>query len=429
MTWMVLGAGRSGIAAAKLLAWKGHNVVLADSGPIPDSTKNKLPTSTVTFYEQDQREVLDQRVSSGLILSPGIHSRHPYINQAKKRGLPILSEVDLALSYYDGVVISVTGTNGKSTTVAMAYHLLDTMGYKAALAGNIGTPPSEIITDCKKAPEFMVLELSSYQLEQSNKIRSHATAILNLSPDHLARHGTMEQYLREKWKIVLMCPKSSHGLVDSKVMAMASKLPQPTCPIELVEAEQAIAAVDPSLSGQHEWHNRLNGYYASHLVAQVLQAPISSIIPHLSTFRGLSHRFEKVGTIKGATVINDSKATNVDSTLVALSNLKKPATLLLGGQGKGESFVEVKKYRHHIKNLLIFGQDAPIISEELKDMEPVQYTNLRTMMKALPKLFYRDQHPPDLIFSPGCASFDEFRNFEERGNFFKSEIKALLDPY
>ena len=427
MTWMVLGAGRSGMAAAKLLAIKGQNVVLVDQGKVPSSQRDKLSDLGIKLKEGDTGQTFDKGISTGLVLSPGVHAQHPYIAKAKQAGIPILSEVDLALSYFKGKIISVTGTNGKSTTVSMIHHLLSTLGHHSALAGNIGIPPSEVITDFKKTPEYLVLELSSYQLEQSNNINSLTTAILNISPDHLARHGTMEQYLKEKWKIVLMCSESSTAFVDTHVMKKAAHLEQPKCQLQSVDTDFAIEQVDPVFSGQFEWHNRLNGYYASTLDAKALQQPISEVIPHLASFRGLSHRFEKVGTIGGATVINDSKATNVDSTLVALSNLRGATTLLLGGQGKGESFKAVKKYRKLIKSLIVFGKDAQIIGEELSDMNPVQYPSLKSAMEALTELIPKECKASDLLFSPGCASFDEFRNFEERGDFFKKGVKPLLD--
>ncbi|MFK7823785.1 MAG: UDP-N-acetylmuramoyl-L-alanine--D-glutamate ligase [Oligoflexales bacterium] len=426
MTWMVLGAGRSGIAAAKLLAAKKHKVVLTDQRIIPSSTKKDLIDLGIDLRDQDEGNSLCSTITSGIVLSPGITQTHPYIKKAKQQGLPTVSEVELALSYYKGIVISVTGTNGKSTTVSMAYHLLRQMGYNAALAGNIGTPPSEIIRD-KPHPKIMILELSSYQLEQSSEIRSQVAAILNLIPDHLARHGSLEQYLLEKWKLVLMCPKDSHALVDSQVFSMASQLRQPQCHLQVIDPNLAIAQVDPNESGQHEWHNRLNGFYAASLVAQLIETSVSRVIPYLASYRGLSHRFEKIGTINGATVINDSKATNVDSTLVALSNLHKATVLLIGGQGKGESFTAVKKYRSLIQSLIVFGQEAPKIVEELKEMNPIVYPSLKTTMDALPGILSLSVSNPDLLFSPACASFDEFKNFEERGEYFKSKIKSLLD--
>ena len=427
MTWLVLGAGRSGIAAARLLAAKGQDVVLADRGNIPSPIGNKLKNFGIELREKDQEDALDERITSGIVLSPGVNQQHPYIKKAKKLGIPAISEVDLALSHYEGKIVGVTGTNGKSTTVSMANHLLESMGYRVALGGNIGTPPSEIIANANPHPEIIVLELSSYQLEQSQKIRSNVAAILNISPDHLARHGTMEQYLREKWKLALMCPADSHVFIDSKVASLASQLERPQCHLKIVDADLAIAEVDPNESGQLEWHNRLNGYYAATLVSQLIGMPFQRVISHLASFKGLSHRFEKIGTIKGSVVINDSKATNVDSTLVALSNLRKATILLLGGQGKGESFDAIRKYQSLIHNLVVFGDEAPKIAQELKEMNPLVYPSLKATMNSLPEIMSVSEYKPDVLFSPACASFDEFNNFEERGDFFKKEINPLLD--
>lgn len=427
MSWMVLGAGRSGLAAGKLLAAKKQKVVIAEQGKVPTATKDELINLGITVRDLDKGNAFSQIPTSGLVISPGIHSQHPYIAQANRQGIRTLSEVDLALSYYGGSVIGVTGTNGKSTTVSMTSHLLDAMGYENALAGNIGTPPSEFLTRTHLPPPIMVLELSSYQLEQSQKIPSQVAAFLNLSPDHLARHGTMDQYLKEKWKLILMCPKNAYAFVDTNVAKMASKLEQPVCNLKVIDKNIAISQVPPEISGQHEWHNRLNGYYAAAIVAQYLNLSLSEVIPHLKSFRGLSHRFEKVGTIKGAKVINDSKATNIDSTMVALSNLDKPTMLLLGGQGKGESFITVKNYEHLIKKLVVFGHEGQKIKQELEDLNPIWYPDLKTTMQALPELFSVTDYGTDLLFSPGCASFDEFNNFEERGEFFKEQIQSLLD--
>lgn len=423
MEWVVLGAGASGLGASHLLSRLSEKVLLIEKNLLSDEKKNLLSRRNIDFIENDTGQVVFPHQLKGLVLSPGINLKHPYVLQAKAKNLPIWSEVDLALLHFRGKVISITGTNGKSTTVSMIHTILKNMGFSSILAGNIGTPASEFIAQGIVA-QFLVLEISSYQLEHSTRLRSDLAVFTNLSPDHIARHGSFRQYIVDKAKII---PPTGPVIMGEDV---AKKMQEYNIPlrkngVKIIQKSRALDYMQQHDCKFAEWHNQLNGFFAIQSISTLLNLELLSLVEHLDNFIPLPHRCEKIGKINGMSIINDSKATNVASTMIALSNQKNSTLLFLGGQSKGESFAAIKQYSNIVKKVVVFGSSQKIIEDELKDtFEIIPFRSLSESIGMLDSFLPQKS---DILFSPGCASFDEFNNFEHRGEVFKKLMNSFMD--
>lgn len=426
MTWMVLGAGISGLAAAKLLKAKGYGVVVCDKNQLSED-KVALLTSFGISYTNQPSNKIPNNIDEGVVLSPGVPLTHPAVIDAKKNGLKVLSEVEFALSFFSGKIVSITGTNGKSTTASMTYHIFKKSGYRVALAGNIGHPVSDVILS-EPHPEILVLELSSYQLEHSSEIKSEVGAFINFSPDHLDRHKTIKNYFAAKWKICGNISPQSTFLLDKDVHELAKKFgfKQPHKRLTIVEREsyQKSHHTHPVLK---HWHNQHNAHFASRIVSCLTKKSPKELYCHLNSFNGLPHRCEIIGQSRNKIIVNDSKATNVNSTYVALSNLNEPNLVFMGGLGKNESFKSLLEFRDKIESLILFGPEGPFIQKELSNISSVVFPTLKEALDFFTEK-HSKQHPikNPILFSPGCASFDEFNNFEHRGEYFKKRVSQFL---
>lgn len=454
---LVVGAGVSGRGAAALLTARGHLVAISDNRVLPDELRSELAQMDVKVLDGGH----DLRHLDGInavVVSPGVAADHPLLLGAANANLPVFSEIDLALNEFRGTLIAITGTNGKSTVTAMTAHILQSRGVSATAGGNIGTPPT-LLAATDQLPEYLVLELSSYQLEQSRAIDANVGVFTSFSFDHMARHGSMENYFDAKWKLFARKNPHSIAILSEEVARTAigfkkAKLPIQTyvvahsrnsprnwnrlvsgwdpnaiC-VEIGEDgrvlqlpnESAIAKID--ITSLPEYHNQLNAVYAGLSVAHALSIEFSAALSAITGFRGLPHRCETVGLIAGHRIVNDSKSTNVESTMVALASQNQPVILFLGGKGKGESFKPLLRYKDRILRVVTFGFSGKDILSDIKDDLPV--TNYDTLKAALEReiLIIRNL-PAPILFSPGCASFDEFNNFEHRGNFFSERASAL----
>lgn len=425
MNWLILGGGVSGLGAGKLLKSKNIPFCIVDQNT--DISKDPKYTTLTSAIYHDDKNLAHLNNITDLVLSPGIPLTHPLILSAQKKQIRIISEIDLALSYFSGKIIAVTGTNGKSTTVSMIQHLCTELNIASSLAGNIGTSFSSLISDNTIKP-LVILELSSYQLEHSSLLQADVACLLNISDDHLSRHGTLENYLREKWKIFLSKKESPLFIVEKNCLDLAQ-----TYNFNIPKFNLIFSAADLEPYKQvflrakiTEPHNMLNAFVAVNAIKKFTSHSIEELIILLKSFKGLPHRFEVVGSFKNKRIINDSKATNVNAVLTALSGEIDNVTLFLGGQGKGESFKEILKYKDKISHIICFGAEADNIKNELSDhgISLRQYKTLHNALKDIQKISTLSKS--DLIFSPGCASFDEFKNFEERGTFFKNSVQCLL---
>jgi UDP-N-acetylmuramoylalanine--D-glutamate ligase len=431
MTSLVVGAGISGIAAAKFLAATSKTkdqVFLSDIQKQSPDIEKQLLALGVRIYSGPQSE--DQLAGvTQIVLSPGIPPDVPIIRSAKQKNIPVISEIDLALQHFSGTVIGVTGTNGKSTTTAMTAHILQALGKKAVAAGNIGKAPCEILF-LKEHYDFWVLELSSYQLEISTRVKPAVAMFTSFSEDHLKRHKTLKGYFDAKARIFSAMGAGDLVIISQEVADIMGEygfsLP-PEVQLKIVGLSNRFQTDGMPFTTKHDF---INATFACEAVAHVIgnssKVGAVTLMKHLKNFETLPYRFKTIGQMNGHAVINDSKSTNVDAVLCALENTTAPSIVLLGGQGKGESFAPIAKFSGKIKKVICFGESGPIIKHQLG---PNIVSELVPKLATVLEQFVKDPKKVDgpLLFSPGCASFDEFKNFEDRGGFFDRELAKLLD--
>lgn len=450
---VVFGAGLSGLGAKELLEKKGYEVYLVDD-------KNGMPSS-------EAMELLDKEKIEFIVKSPGIPWKVELLVKAKDKNIKIISEIDLAYKYMDKniKVISFTGTNGKTTTATKMYELLEYAGKKVRLAGNAGFSFAKLVAD-EEDLEYIVLELSSYQLENNPQIHSHIAGIINLTPDHLARYDSVEDYYitkfnifsrqteqdfalinlddevfkklydeKELWKniksekIYLSKEKKGNVFVMDGIVYTMKNLEKKADEVKNEDIHEYAEALIPvrelSLKGSHNLENMLFLIGA----AKILGIPDEKTAEFLKTTKALEHRLENF-FIKGKTVfINDSKGTNVESTLKAIDSFDNSIVLILGGDDKKISNRElVERIKERVDSVYLIGDNAPLL---IKDMEEVGYKNYRNM-ETLENIFDYFKKNMDfskeqtVLFSPATSSFCQFKNFEHRGNVFKELTVKVL---
>ena len=419
LTYAVIGAGVSGRSAVRYLQRRGASVIIYDDDP----TKLKdLPSVTKVGRIAELLQII--KTGDQLVLSPAITLDHPLVREARQRRIDICSEVELGLADFTGRLIAVTGTNGKSTVVAMINHLLQKLGQDSRMAGNIGLP----VTALERQPEFLVLELSSFQLEQLTKLSPEIAVLTNLANDHLDRHQTFERYSAIKQRLL-------HLLADDKIAIIGAGVYQHLSPrldkqLTIVdyqsitgEQQYLIDGQDVHSAGQllytfnnsQSWrgHRLHNALLATICVEQLTDTPFSQLVPLLDSYQELPYRLQVIGHKDGYPIINDAKATNLNATLSALQMQNQPVILMLGGRCKKESFANLLDYRIKIAELIIFGQGASQLADELsRHFKIKQYKTLAEALSSLATL------SAPLLFSPACASDDEFADFNARGAYF-----------
>ena len=450
---VVFGAGLSGLGAKELLEKKGYEVYLVDD-------KNGMSSSEAV-------ELLDKEKIEFIVKSPGIPWKVELLVKAKDKKIKIISEIDLAYKYMDKniKVISFTGTNGKTTTATKMYELLEYAGKKVRLAGNAGFSFAKLVAD-EEDLEYIVLELSSYQLENNPQIHSHIAGIINLTPDHLARYDSVEDYYitkfnifsrqteqdfalinlddevfkklydeKELWKniksekIYLSKEKKGNVFVMDGIIYTMKNLEKKADEVKDEDIHEYAEALIPvrelSLKGSHNLENMLFLIGS----AKILGIPDEKTAEFLKTTKALEHRLENF-FIKGKTVfINDSKGTNVESTLKAIDSFDNSIILILGGDDKKISNRElVERIKERVDSVYLIGDNAPLL---IKDMEEVGYKNYRNM-ETLENIFDYFKKNMDfskeqtVLFSPATSSFCQFKNFEHRGNVFKELTVKVL---
>lgn len=420
MNYLVIGAGVSGLGAAKLLAHLGHAVTVSNQSSLNKEQKAPFVALGAKVLDGGHQDSHIEGINF-VVPSPGLPHDHPLVKLASQRGIPVISEIDLAMSNYAGRVVGVTGTNGKSTTVKMIGHILKAMGLDVSVAGNIGDPPSAQIAE-GRAGNIMVLELSSYQLEQSDLIRPEVSVFTSLSADHLAHHGTFESYLAAKMKLVhatsgaaFLCTKAfaSLDMRDSNAPKGTEGTNSPAPKLIEVSAELS----------------DLNQQFAIQVCSYLSGEAPSKLRAYLADFEGLPYRMAHSGSIGGRKVINDSKSTNLESTLFALKGAASQCALLTGGEGKGESYSELAHQGSGLSAVIAFGASAKTIAADIssqnEDLLVLIFPTLQNLFENFDTILERSKGT--ILFSPGCASFDEFKNFEERGTFFDASIRKYLN--
>lgn len=450
---VVFGAGLSGLGAKELLEKKGYEVYLVDD-------KNGMPSSEAV-------ELLDKEKIEFIVKSPGIPWKVELLVKAKDKKIKIISEIDLAYKYMDKniKVISFTGTNGKTTTATKIYELLEYAGKEVKLAGNAGFSFAKLVAD-EEDLEYIVLELSSYQLENDPQIHSYIAGIINLTPDHLARYDSVEDYYitkfnifsrqteqdfalinlddeifqklydeKELWKnikskeIYLSKEKKGNIFVMDGIIYIMKNLEKKADEVKEEDiheyAEALIHVRELSLKGSHNLENMLFLIGA----AKILGIPDEKTAEFLKTTKALEHRLENF-FVKGKTVfINDSKGTNVESTLKAIDSFDDSIILICGGDDKKISNKElVERIKERVDSVYLIGDNAPLLIEDMEEVGYKNYKNMETLENVLDYFkenmdFSKEQ---TVLFSPATSSFCQFKNFEHRGNVFKELTVKVL---
>jgi UDP-N-acetylmuramoylalanine--D-glutamate ligase len=444
---LVVGLGKSGLAAIELLVEKGAHPLATDSRPL-----SELPGAGL-FLERRRVPFLDPplafQAADWIVLSPGVPVDLPELNEARARGAHILGEVELAGAYLRGPRIGITGSNGKTTTTAWTGHILKESGVACQVGGNIGWPPAAM-TATARDDQWNVLELSSFQLETIQEFAVDISVTINITPDHLDRHHTFEAYVSAKRRIVetQRAGAGSWAVLnfdDAAVSEFARhtrasvfwfSLGRPV-PLgfwfdgRLIYFESGsgraawMPAEESPLPGRHNVQNLM----ASAAAAYLAGVPLDAIRRTAATFPGVEHRIEFVREIAGVRYYNDSKATNVDATLKAIDAFPGGLWIILGGKDKGSDYTPLRDpLREKAKGVLLIGAAAAKIAGEVEGAAPV--TQCGTLETAV-RLASESARAGDIVLlAPACASFDQFQNFEERGKTFKTLVQQIVctDP-
>jgi UDP-N-acetylmuramoylalanine--D-glutamate ligase len=435
---VILGSGESGVGAALLAKAKGFEVFVSDKGAIANKYKNILIDNNIAFEENKHSEsaILD---ANEVVKSPGIPDKTEIIKKLQALKKPIISEIELAARYTKAKLIAITGSNGKTTTTLLTYHLLKTAGLNVGLAGNIGESfAKQVIEDNF---DYFVLELSSFQLDNMYKFKANIAILLNITPDHLDRYNyDFEQYVNSKFRVIQNMGPNETLIYFAENQAIKKRLAETNpnvqlLPValntsctavihgsstEIIQDKTTINIENLPLKGPHNTINMM----CALLVAQKLGINHNTIMLGLETFENAAHRLEPVGSIGGVSYINDSKATNVDSVYYALGSFNQPIVLIMGGVDKGNDYTQIQTLvMQKVKALVCMGVDnSKLISffgDKLKHI-----ADTHTIAEAL---WAAKEYalPGDIVLlSPACASFDLFNNYEDRGNQFRALVNA-----
>lgn len=437
---LVVGTRRSGLGAVELLRERGAHVRAMDAKPLPAEERARFDALGVAVIPQSPENIVHEgRAPDLVVLSPAVPYDLPLFAAIRERGIPVIGEVELASYFLQGPVVGITGSNGKTTTTALTGHLLRECGIACQVGGNIGTAVTSLVASSKEE-QWNVLELSSFQLETINRFRAHVAACLNVTPDHLDRHRTLDSYAAAKARLFetqIVGDRAVLNYDDEICRSYASKTPadnywfsssQPVPQGVALEGEQLLYCGEPfmnreaiRLRGMHNVENVM----AATLIAHLAGAPLDQLAEAVATFPGIEHRIEFVRELDGVAYFNDSKATNVDATLKAIAAFSVNLWIVLGGKDKGSDYRSLRTpLRERAKGALLIGAAAPLIREALDGAVPL--ADCGTVQNAIS---YARQHaqPGDVVLlAPACASFDQFQNFEERGRTFKRAVAELF---
>ena len=439
---VVLGAGESGAGAAVLAKKEGFDVFVSDMSKINDKYKKVLDDHGIQWEEGHHTEELILNADE-IIKSPGIPEKAPMIQKLMAQGTHIISEIEFAGRYTHSKMICITGSNGKTTTTSLIYHIFKAAGYDAGLAGNIGR--SLALQVAEDPHEYYIIELSSFQLDNMYDFRANIAILLNITPDHLDRYDfKFENYAAAKMRITQNQTAEDSFIYwnDDPVIKEELKkydIKAVACPFSELKEEGSIAYIEEgqyklefptpfnmeqeelSLTGKHNIYNSL----AAGLASNITGIKKEIIRKSLSDFPGVEHRLEKVCDVRGVHYVNDSKATNVDACWYALESMKTPVVLILGGKDKGNDYNEIKELvKQKCSGLVYLGADNSKLYANFDELGiPVRDTH---SMKECVEACYEMARPGDtVLLSPCCASFDLFKNMEDRGEQFKTLVRSL----
>lgn len=439
---VVLGGGESGVGAAVLAQKKGFDVFLSDQGIIKDKYRKMLQEYDLTWEDghHSENKILN---ADEIIKSPGIPNDAPIIKKAKARGIHIISEIEFAGRYTHAKMICVTGSNGKTTTTSLIYHIFKSAGYNVGLAGNIGR--SLALQVAENHFDYYIIELSSFQLDNMYDFRANVAVLLNITPDHLDRYDyKMQNYVDAKMRILQNQTKDDAFVYweDDPIIRRELKkydIKSRICPFSAIKEDGAIAYIDDgmyeieyptpinmeeeelALTGRHNIYNQL----AAGISADLMGIDGKVIVRSLKDFKGVEHRLEKVTTVGDVLYVDDSKATNVNACYYALESMKTPTVLILGGLDKGNDYNEIKDLvKQKCRAIVYLGADNKKLHDFFDGLGiPTSDTN---NMADCVKACHQYAQPGDtVLLSPCCASFDLFRNMEDRGDQFKARVREL----
>jgi UDP-N-acetylmuramoylalanine--D-glutamate ligase len=441
---VILGGGESGVGAALLGKQKGYNVFLSDGGSLKASYKQELIDNNIEFEEGGHTE--DKILgASEIVKSPGIPEKNELVKKIRAKGIPIISEIELAYRFTgDSKIIAITGSNGKSTTTSLIYHICKEAGLECALVGNIGYSFAKQVAEDPKP--LYVAEISSFQLDDIKEFRAHIAVLLNITEDHLDRYEyKFENYINSKFRVIENQTEEDYFIYNLDDEVITEKLETLTVHtnqlpfsmkqevkkgayikadqmmLKIQEERVSMSIYDFALKGQHNQQNTM----AAGIAASTVGIRKEKIRESMKTFESLEHRMEHVATVRGVDFINDSKATNVNSTWFALESLEKSIVLILGGVDKGNDYTLIEDLvKERVKSIVCLGVDNKKIHAAFKDMVQT-IVDTQSARDAVITAFSLAAKGDTVLLSPACASFDLFKNYEERGKKFKEAVKEL----
>ncbi|HET6559204.1 MAG TPA: UDP-N-acetylmuramoyl-L-alanine--D-glutamate ligase [Prolixibacteraceae bacterium] len=440
---VILGAAESGVGAAILARKQGFDVFVTDLGAIKEKYRNELSERQFDFEEGQHTEekILNANV---VIKSPGIPDKAPIIKKLKEKGIAIISEIEFAGRYTSAKKICITGSNGKTTTTLLTYHMLQKAGYNVGLAGNVGQSLAWQVAE--KDFEYYVIELSSFQLDGMTDFKAEIAVLLNITPDHLDRYDyKMQNYVDSKFRIAqnqtpqdvfIWCsddPVLKEEMQKRQLSARCVPFTLGTPPEEgagitennmIINWKQNIltmSILDIALQGNHNTYNSM----AAGISGMAVNIRNEAIRESLSDFKGVEHRLERFLKVHGIEFINDSKATNINSSWYALESMSQPTVWIVGGIDKGNDYSQLTELvKKKVKAIVCLGIDNSKIIEAFKPIG-IDIVETQSMQDAVRSAYYLAKNGDTVLLSPACASFDLFENYEDRGFQFKNAVKEL----
>jgi UDP-N-acetylmuramoylalanine--D-glutamate ligase len=432
---LVLGLGRTGLSCARYLRRRGLEVRVADTRPAP-------PGATALREQVPGAQLHTGPFDAGLldgvaqvVISPGLSLREPVALEAAARGLPVVGDIELFAHEVAAPVAAVTGTNGKSTVTALLAELATAAGRRAIAGGNLGEPALDLLE--RPVPELYVLELSSFQLETTRSLEVSAATVLNVTPDHLDRYDSIDDYAAAKARIFAACEVAVVNADDPRVREMPRpgqrvltfslrdpgadySLSRRAGPALTRRGEPLLPVSALRLQGEHNVANAL----AALAMSEALGLPLAPVLEALAAFAGLPHRSQWVADVGGVHYVNDSKGTNVGATVAAVAGLAGPLVLIAGGDGKGQDFGELREaLRDKVRHVVLIGRDAPLLETALGS---VCTTERASDMPGAVAAAAAAARPGDtVLLSPACASLDMFRDYAHRGEAFAAAVRSL----
>ncbi|MBL0128349.1 MAG: UDP-N-acetylmuramoyl-L-alanine--D-glutamate ligase [Flavobacteriales bacterium] len=449
-TLVVLGGQESGVGAARLAQQRGYDVFVSDAGAMKPKYRDELISNNIA-HEEGGHSADRVLKADEIVKSPGIPESASLILAARERGIPVISEIELAYRYCKGSIIGITGTNGKTTTTLLTHHILQRAGIDVAIGGNVGNSFAALVADGDHA--WYVLELSSFQLDGIKDFKPKVAMLLNFSPDHLDRyHYRMENYVASKFRIAMNQSADDHFIhnADDGIIAawlerspvrarrwpfsIHRTLPQGAC---LINDRIRITTPDIpgatnqtmfdmsihelALQGKHNVYNSM----AAGIAARVLDIRKETVRECLSDFQNVEHRLEHVGNVNGVEFINDSKATNVNSAWYALESMTRPVIWVVGGQDKGNDYAQLHDLvKEKVKAIVCLGIDNKLIREAFGPLVK-DFVETNSAEQCVQAAYALAENGDVVLLSPANASFDLFENYEDRGRRFKAAVKGL----